>query len=242
MNDHVRNLTCEMFGVFLLTFLGAGSILTTTWTGGSPGLVGIALAHGIALAIAVSAVMNLSGGHINPAVTITMLATGRIRIGQAVSYIVAQCLGAVIAGLCLSMIFSNLGPGAAGISGIQALNDCKLGTPNFGPAVGPGIAVFTEILLTFVLVFTVFGTAVDERTPRVAGFAIGLSVTVDILVGGPITGAAMNPARAFGTLLAGGGACADLWTQHWVYWIGPIGGALLAGFLYDGLILARLKR
>lgn len=239
MNENVRNLTCESIGTFLLTFLGAGSIITTTWTGGQPGLVGIALAHGIALAIAVSAAMNLSGGHINPAVTATMLFTGRIKSGTAVAYIIAQCLGATIAGLLLKVVFSGIGVGAAAMSGSAALDACKLGTPNFEPAVGTGIAVLTEILLTFVLVFTVFGTAVDGRAPRIAGFGIGLSVTIDILLGGPITGAAMNPARAFGTLLAGGGACADLWAQHWVYWVGPIGGGLLAGVLYDALILPK---
>lgn len=239
MNDRVRNLTCELIGTFLLTFIGAGSILTTTWTGGSPGLVGIAIAHGVALAIAVSAAMNLSGGHINPAVTATMLATGRIKTADAVAYIISQCAGAVVAGLLLNVIFSSLGASAAGITGAKAIELCKLGTPEFGAAVPAGIAVLTEALLTFVLLFAVFGTAVDGRCPRIAGFGIGLAVTIDILAGGPITGGAMNPARTIGTLIGGGGATQTLWAQHWVYWVGPIAGGLLAGFVYDTLILPR---
>ena len=100
-----RNLTCEAIGTFALTFIGAGAILTTTWTGGDPGLVGIAIAHGLVLAIAVSATMNISGGHINPAVTVVMLVTGRIGFGSAIGYIIAQCAGATVAGFLLSHIF-----------------------------------------------------------------------------------------------------------------------------------------
>jgi aquaporin Z len=236
MKEPVRSLVCELIGTFALTFIGAGAILTTTWTGGQPGLVGIAIAHGLALSIAVSATMNISGGHINPAVTAAMWATGRIKTPSAVGYIVAQCVGATIAGVLLTIVFRSLPAGAAGISGLDAISRCKLGTPFFGANISAGIAVLVEVILTFLLLFAVFGTAVDERAPKIGGFGIGLTVGMDILMGGPITGAAMNPARTIGTLIGGGTATASLWSQHWVYWVGPVVGAVLAAVIYDSLI------
>ena len=108
--------------------------------------------------------------------------------------------------------------------------------------ISSGAAVFVEIVLTFLLMFAIFGTAVDERTPKIGGFGIGLAVAVNILMAGPITGAAMNPARTIGTLIGGGNATAMLWSQHWVYWVGPIVGALAGAFFYDALILKRPAR
>lgn len=237
MNGLTRNMTVELVGTFALTFIGAGSILTTTWTGGQPGLVGIALAHGLALSIAVSAAMNISGGHINPAVTVAMIATRRIGPGPGLAYIIAQCVGATIAGLLLAMIFRSLGA-----AGVKAVNDCFLGTPNYAAPVSTGMAVVVEIILTFLLLFAVFCTAVDPRAPKIGGFGIGLTVGMDILVGGPITGAAMNPARTIGTLLGGGSATSSLWSQHWVYWVGPIAGGLIAAFIYDAFIAPRAAK
>lgn len=240
MNYWMRNCTCELIGTFALTFIGAGAIITTSWTGGAPGLVGIALAHGIVLSIVVSATMNISGGHINPAVTVAMMATGRITPKAGVQYIVAQCLGAAIAGVALSVIFSSILAGASGLTGSGAIVDCALGTPAFNEQqLSAGMAMIVEIGLTFLLVFAIFGTAVDERAPKIGGFGIGLMVCVDILMGGPLTGAAMNPARTFGTLVAGGSATSALWSQHWVYWLGPIVGAVTAATIYDWLILKR---
>lgn len=236
MNQWVRNCTCEAIGTFALTFIGAGAIITTTWTGGQPGLVGIALAHGIALSIAVSAAMNISGGHINPAVTVAMMATGRISPIDGLRYIFAQCLGAAVAGFALMVIFSAVGQGPAGMSGLEAAIKCKLGTPNFDPKVlSGGIAMIVEIILTFLLVTAVFGTAVDSRAPKIGGFGIGLTVGIDILMGGPLTGGAMNPARTIGTALVARDP--SLWSQHWVYWLGPIAGAVLAAVLYDAIVL-----
>ncbi len=235
-----QKLTAELIGTFALTFIGAAAILLNTWTGGQPGLLGIALAHGLALSIAVSAAMNISGGHINPAVTATMFATGRIKAGPAIAYIVAQCVGATIAGFLLAYIFGGLGGEGMPMTGREAIAKCKLGTPNFSAAlVSPGSALLVEVILTFLLLFAVFGTAVDERAPRIGGFGIGLTVAFDILAGGPITGAAMNPARTIGTLIGGGSATSALWSQHGVYWFGPILGGVIAGLVYDALILNR---
>ena len=222
----------EGLGTFALTFIGAGAILTTAFTGGDPGLIGIAFAHGLVLAIVVSATMNISGGHINPAVTITMLVTGRIKPPLAIGYIISQLVGASVAGFLLMFIFKSMGE-----AGAEAIIACKLGTPNLNAAVSLWMGVLIEIILTFLLVFVIFGTAVDPRAPKIGGFGIGLAVCVDILMGGPLTGAAMNPARPFGTLLGGLGDTADLWPQHWVYWLGPVVGALLAAFVYDKFIM-----
>ena len=222
----------EGLGTFALTFIGAGTILTTTFTGGDASLIAIALAHGLVLAIAVSATMNISGGHINPAVTITMLVTGRIKPPLAIGYIVSQLVGASVAGFLLMFIFKSMGE-----AGAEAIIACKLGTPNLNAAVSLWMGVLIEIILTFLLVFVIFGTAVDPRAPKIGGFGIGLAVTVDILMGGPLTGAAMNPARTFGTLLGGLGDTADLWSQHWIYWLAPIVGAVLAGVFYDKFLM-----
>ncbi|MCH7595131.1 MAG: aquaporin [Planctomycetes bacterium] len=236
----IRNLTCEAIGTFALTFIGAGAILTTTWTGGAPGLVGIALAHGLVLAIVVSATMNISGGHINPAVTIVMLVTRRIGFASAIGYIIAQCAGATVAGFLLSYIFQGIASAGGSMTGAEAIAACSLGTPAFDTEVISATgALVVEVILTFLLVFAIFGTAVDPRAPRIGGFGIGLTVAVDILMGGPITGAAMNPARTIGTLIGGGDATSALWSQHWVYWVGPVVGAVIAGLLYDALIMEK---
>lgn len=233
----MRNNACEFIGTFIFTLIGGGAIVTSAWSGASS-LVGIALAHGIALSIVVTATMKLSGGHINPAVTVAMLATGRIKPGGAIAYIVSQCAGAALAGVLLAMIFGALGAGDSGASGEAAIKASVLGTPNFDTSRIPtGTALLVEVLLTFVLIFAIFGTAVDQRSPNFAGFGIGLAVGVDILMGGPLTGAAMNPARTIGTLIGGGSATSHLWAQHWVYWAGPIIGAVGGAFIYDMLIL-----
>ncbi len=227
----------EGIGTFALTFIGAGAIITTSFNDGAPGLVGIAFAHGLVLAIVVSATMNISGGHINPAVTIAMFCTGRIKPPLAIGYIVSQLVGASVAGILLMFIFKSMGE-----AGAEAIIASKLGTPNLNAAISPWIGVLVEIILTFLLVFAIFGTAVDPRAPKIGGFGIGLTVCVDILMGGPLTGAAMNPARTFGTLLGGFGDTSDLWSQHWVYWLGPVVGAVLAGLVYDKFIMEHAEK
>ncbi len=241
MAGWVRNCTCELIATFLLTFIGAGAILTTTWSGQSAGLLIIALAHGVVLSIAVSATMNISGGHVNPAVTICMIVTGRIGAFDGMRYIFAQCLGAGLAGFLLTVVFNALGTGAAGMTGTEAIAACKLGTPFHDTAMlSSTMAVVVEVVLTFILLFAVLGTAVDPRAPKIGGFGIGLAVGVDILMGGPLTGAAMNPARTLGTALFAGDSA--VWAQHWVYWVGPVAGAVIAGLVYDAFIFDRTQK
>jgi glycerol uptake facilitator-like aquaporin len=159
----------EAIGTFGLIFFGAGSIIMNEYTGGGVGLVGIALAHGVVLAVVITATAHISGGHINPAVTIG------VWIGRKI-----------------------------------------------------------EAILTFFLVFTVFGTAVDPRATKLGGWAIGLVLVFAVLAGGPLTGAALNPARAFGPALVGG-----YWTGHIVYWAGPILGGIVAAAIYSRLLMPR---
>jgi len=216
-----KPVVAEFIGTFGFVFIGAGSIITNTLTHGTVGLVGIAFAHGLALALMITIFGATSGGHINPAVTVGFLVTRRITPLLGLLYIVAQLVGATLAGLLLRAIFP------------QAIwRAAQLGTPNLAPGVSFGTGVLIEAILTFFLLLAVFGTAVDPRAPKIGGFGIGLTVLVDILVGGPLTGAAMNPARAFGPALAGG-----FWQNDLVYWIGPIIGAIIAALIYEYVIL-----
>jgi len=214
----------ELVGTFYLVFVGAGAIILDAHTGGGVTLLGIAAAHGLALRIAASITIPISGGHLNPAVTIAMLATKRIAAGKAGGYIVAQLVGATVAGVLLK-----------GFYPAQAVAKSNLGTPALGPGVTFAQGVVIETILTFLLLFTIFGVAVDPRAPQhITGFCIGLTVAFDILAGGPLSGASMNPARTFGPALAAG-----FWANHLVYWIGPVLGGLLGAFLYQGLVLPR---
>jgi MIP family channel proteins len=213
-----RECVAELIGTFALCFIGAGVICTDALTRGQVGLIGIAMAHGLVLSIAVSSTMAISGGQLNPAVTLALYATGRIKQWQQVAQlIVSQLVGGAIAGFFLKSIFPA-----------TVWDRVHLGTPGLGNGTTAGTGIFIETVLTFFLVFAVFGTAVDTRAPKLGGFGIGLTIAFDILMGGPMTGAAMNPARWFGPALACG-----YWANWPVYWIGPILGAVIAGLVYD---------
>ncbi|MBI2193976.1 MAG: aquaporin [Planctomycetes bacterium] len=236
MNDDIRGCVAEAVGTFVLCFIGASAICTATATGAQPGsaLLCIAVAHGLALSIAVSATMATSGGQVNPAVTIALIATGHVKTGTGIKFIISQLVGSVIAGLFVKMIFSGGGVRlAANLPSLaEAYQQCGGGTPVPAANLPIGTAIFVEAILTFLLVFSVFGTAVDPRAPKIGGFGIGLTIAFDILAGGPLTGASMNPARTFGPGLAAG-----IWDGHVIYWTGPILGALVAGLLYQNLLM-----
>ena len=216
-----RQAIAEFIGTFALIFIGAGAIVADKVMGGTVGLTGIALAHGLAIATMVSALGAVSGGHFNPAVTFGFLVTRRIAVSSAAVYVAAQLLGAVVA----AAILKGTAPAAA----VAAVS---LGTPALGNGTAFATGVVIEAVLTFFLVTAVFGTAVDPRAPKIGGFGIGLVVAMDIFMGGPLTGAAMNPARAFGPALVQG-----FWSDHLVYWIGPLLGGGVAALVYEwGLI------
>lgn len=225
--DLTRKLVAEFIGTFYLCFIGAGSILLDHHMGEEGyGLLGIALAHGLALSIAVSATMNISGAHLNPAVTVTMLVCRYMKLREAIPYILAQLLGGAIAGYFLLTIYNEVDP--------EAIDATHLGTPVLAEGLSLGMGIFVEMILTFLLIFSIFGTAVDPRAPKIGGFGIGLTVTFAILMGGPITGASMNPARTFGTALPIGHFPTP---EHFVYWIGPILGGVIGGLFYKIVIL-----
>ncbi len=221
MSNSLSVFAAESIGTFFLTFFGAGAILQTTAMGDAGyGVLGVALAHGIVLAIGVSLTAATSGGHLNPAVSIGLATCGRLAWGRVPLYVIAQIVGSAIAAALLRPLFSA-----------DVIATAGLGTPIPAPGVTFEAIVYTEAILTFLLVLAVWGTAVDPRAPRIGGFGIGLAVFVGILVGGPITGAAMNPARALGPALVGG-----VWDTHLAYWIGPIVGGVLGSLFYKLLL------
>ena len=206
--EKLRPCIAEFIGTFALIFVGIGAIKTA-----GHDVVAVALAHGLTIAAFVSATMHISGGHLNPAVTFGVLCGGHISWADAVRYWIAQLLGGVCAALILLAVYDR---------GVIIA-----GTPQLAGNLTPGQGILVEAILTFFLVFVVHATGVDERGRRVAGLAIGSTITLDILFGGPLTGAAMNPARVFGPAVA-----ANFWPAHYVYWLGPLLGGAAAGLVY----------
>jgi MIP family channel proteins len=224
-----QKLAAEFIGTFTLVLISAGSICADQYLRAngqtSIALLVIATANGLAMAVMVSAIGHISGGHLNPAITIGCWVTKRLGTMQSLFYWFAQILGALGAAFLLLIIVPE-----------SIWRPVALGTPDLAP-----ITDFTrmhgmilEAVLTFILVFVFFATIVDLRgvSNRLAGFAVGLTVTIGTLFGYPFTGAAMNPARAFGPALA-----ARHWSNHGVYWVGPLFGGVLAAVIYDRLFL-----
>jgi aquaporin Z len=223
MQKTLRPLIAEFVGTFILVFGICGAIVANTYRDGVIGMVGIAFAQGLALAVAISATMKVSGGHLNPAVTVGLWSIGRISGRQTGLYVAAQVLGAIAAALAIKGLLPEM-----------AVRISQIGTPSLAPAVSMTQGIVIEAILTFFLAFAVMGTAVDPAAPKVGGFAIGLALTLGVLVSGPLTGAALNPARAFGPALV-----ANAWISHLVYWVGPILGSVAAMQLYERVLLKR---
>jgi aquaporin TIP len=206
--DKLRPCVAEFIGTFALIFVGIGAIKTAGYD-----VLAVALAHGLTIGAFASATMHISGGQLNPAVTFGLVCGGHMGLADAVRYWIAQLLGGITAAwICLGLFGRDV-----------VVN----GTPQLIMPITPAQGILVEAILTFFLVFVVHGTAVDERGRRVAGLAIGATVTLDILFGGPLTGAAMNPARVFGPAVA-----ANFWKSHYIYWVGPLLGGALAGLVY----------
>jgi aquaporin TIP len=212
-----RRAIAEFVGTFTLIFIGGGAGIVS-----GQDIVAVALANGLAIGIMVTNLGHISGGHFNPAITFGFLATKRIEARLAALYWVFQLLGATAAALILRALFARY----LFLASVPR------------PAIDDGKALLVEIVLTFFLVWAVFATAVDPRGAfkSIAGLAIGLTITMDVFMGGPLTGAAMNPARAFGPELVG-----NFWNGGWIYWLGPAIGALLAALGYDILYLRPLQ-
>src|ERR687892_1487022 len=225
-----QRLTAEVIGTFTLIFIGAGSIIVTQGSVDAASLVAVALAHGLAIATMVSAVGHVSGGHFNPAITVGAWVTQRIRLPDAVSYIIVQLLGAVAGAGMIRLAVPR-----------RIWEVVQLGVPVVasgpgGRVISTGQAVLIEGVLTFFLVWVVFATAFDPEGAfgKIAGLAIGFVIAMDIMMGGPFTGAAMNPARSLGPAVVSG-----TYVGIWVYFIGPVIGGTVAALLSDLGILRR---
>lgn len=208
-----KRCLAEAIGTFGLTFVAIGAICADRYSGGELGLVGVSLAAGAALAALATATMPLSGGHLNPAFTVAAALKGAIEPRLVAAYIGAQSLGAGFAGICMARLYAP-----------EVWQPVRLGTPTPSPEVAFSTASFVEALLTFVWVFVALQVA--EKRPAAAivyGLAIGSVLTAATLIAGPLTGAALNPARAFGPALASG-----LWRDQAIYWIGPLSGGIVA--------------
>ena len=222
MDHGPKSYWAEFLGTFTLCFIGQGAIVMQHATGANSLLV-IAVAHGLALATMISALGAWSGAHFNPAVTLGFVITRRMSLTSAITYWLSQLAGAIAA----SFLLRSIVPGESG----EAVH---YGVPVLAAGVSASQGMLLEFVMTFLLVTAVWGTAVDERGPKIGGFAIGLVVTMDILVGGPLTGAAMNPARSFGPALVDGE-----WKDWWLYWLAPIAGAVLASIVHNYVFIPR---
>lgn len=213
--EHLRAAAAELIGTFLFVFVGVGAVGAFGSIGGVPGpqLLLIGLAHGLGIAVAIMAIDKVSGAHINPAVTIAALVSGNIGLIKSSMYIVAQLIGAVLAMVVLDNV---------------AFSANNLGVHAVSTNISIGDAFVIEVVLTFLLVFVVFATAMDQqKTTIFAPLAIGGIVALDHFVAIPLTGASMNPARSFGPALVHG-----VWDDHWLYWVAPMVGALIAAGAY----------
>lgn len=220
-----RRLVAEAFGTFGLVFVGSAAVVVNAFPNAAYGILGIAVAHAFVLAIMITVTMNISGGHLNPAVTFGLLVARKIDLRTALPYVAAQLAGAVLGALLVKYaIPSNVG------------RVLSYGTPVIASSITLGQAITIEAVLTFFLVSAFFGTAVSPDAPKVGGFGIGLVLLFAILVGGPLTGAALNPARAFGPALVSGN-----WLGQAVWWVGPLLGGLAAGLLWKLVLLPREK-
>jgi aquaporin Z len=212
-----------MFGTFVLVFFGCGAVVINSFPNAQYGIFGIATAFGVALAIAISATAAVSGGHCNPAVTIGLLSIKKISVPDAFAYIVAQLAGGLLGALAVkTLVAPNVGR-VVGYGAPSLHNTMSLTT---------GIAL--EAILTFFLMSAVMATAVSKHAPKIGGFGIGLTLIPAIIVGGPLTGGALNPARAFAPAVMAGSMQAQA-----VWWIGPIVGALIAALLWHHVILGK---
>ncbi|KAG9140963.1 hypothetical protein Leryth_025969 [Lithospermum erythrorhizon] len=219
--DCIQALVVEFICTFLFVFAGVGAAMATEKQDGSPlvGLFFVAMAHTLVVAAMISAGLRISGGHINPAVTLGLCMGGRITVVRSILYWFDQCLASVAACALLSYLTGGLA------------------TPihTLGSGVDYTQGIIMEIVLTFSLLFTVFATLVDPKKGTIEGFGpllTGLVVGANIMAGGAFSGASMNPARSFGPALVSGN-----WTDHFVYWVGPLIGGGLAGFIYENFFM-----
>lgn len=217
----VRPLTAEFLGTFGLVFAGTAVVVAQSFPGGATGMVGIGLVHGLVLALCITATLAISGGHLNPAVTVALYSIKKIELKPALAYIGAQLAGGAAGAIVGRLLVPN-NVGRLLANGVPQLNV----NVQFWPAVG------LEAVMTFFLMTAVMGTIVNAKAPKLGGLWVGLTVTAMIIFGGPLTGAALNPTRALGPAIVSG-----VWTGQVIYWIGPILGAIAAAWLWEKVLL-----
>lgn len=231
----LRPILAETVGVTLFVFVGCCSLV-------SGQLVNAALGHGLTIAILIMGLGEISGGHFNPAVTLGVTLAGGLPVYLAPGYFVGQIFGGILGaslvrGTLPKVEYSKIG---GGVHHLNKFEDVGMKTVE---DVEPGWGLLIEMVLTTVLVFTVLMTAVNARTKtKLAPLAIGFAVAVDIMAGGMLTGASMNPARALGPAIVASAVLNNAWTYHYIYWIGPILGAVLAALLHKLLFAAPNQR
>lgn len=218
----MKKYAAEFIGTFVLTFFGCGSAALSGGVDGVLGVLGISMAFGLSIVAMAYSIGNISGCHINPAVSFAMLLSKKLSAKDFAGYVIAQCIGAIAAAGLLKLIGSMCSPAITG-----------LGTNGFGSAsyVGLGMAgaVVVEIVLTCVFLLAILGVTSSEKTANVAGLVIGLTLAFVHIIGIPLTGTSVNPARSLGpALLAGGQAL----SQVWVFIVAPLIGAAIAAFIW----------
>ncbi|MEK7528890.1 MAG: aquaporin [Patescibacteria group bacterium] len=216
MNDSWHKYIAEFFGVFAIVFIGAGAVLADGTYGGI-GIWGIAAAYGLVVLAVTYATIHISGAHLNPAITVALWATGHVKTLVGLGYVLSQLFGAAAAGVLLKVIFAT------------SPEILHLGASGIGTGVTGGIAILMEAIMTFVLVYVYFCTVMHKKELGPAergGLAMGAVTMAAVLIGFGLTGAAINPARAFGPAVV-----ANFWTLHYIYWVGPLIGSLLAAFV-----------
>src|SRR6202047_1094229 len=224
-NRIAPKLLAEFIGTFAFVFIGAGAAAVVGSGVGLPGIAAIAFAHGLAIMAFAFAYGPVSGGHMNPAVTIGVLAAGAMGVGEAVGYIISQLLGGVAGALLLRAV---LGGAATGLGMPALAHNLALGATSL--TVTPEAGFMIEAVLAFFLVTVVLATAVAGRAGSLAPLAIGMTLTFNIIMGGALTGAPFNPARALGPMVATGN-----FSDAWLYVTAPIFGAIVAAILHTGL-------
>ncbi len=218
---NTKALLAEFIGTFALCFIGIGAIASNAIAlGPGSSLLGVALAHGLTIAVMIAGLGVISGAHFNPAVTIALFSVGKIGLSDSIGYIISQILAAIAATALLLVVIPD------------QLKSVGMGAPHLADGVGILSGIIIEIVLSFFLVFVIYATAIDKNGYSVAALFIGFMVTIAILMGGPITGAAMNPARQLGPALFAGGAAAS---QIWLYWLAPVTGGLIAAQVYKNI-------
>ena len=224
-NSLAPKLITEFIGTFVFVFIGAGAAAVIGGGAGLGGIGAVAFAHGLTIMAFAFAYGNISGGHMNPAVTVGVLAAGGMRAGEALGYVVSQLVGGIAGALLLRIVLDGA---ATGLGIPQLANGLAVGATTI--TITPTAGFVIEALLAFVLVTVVLSTAVAGRAGNLAPLAIGMTLTLNILMGGALTGAPFNPARALGPMVATGN-----FTDAWLYSIAPLVGAVVAAFLHLGL-------